>query len=193
MLVNLALADDFNIHNDWFIEGINKPTKLVITKDTDENGYELYKSQTSFGTDGFITEIIFNDSLQQIFEPYQDKVRNTAFVYEIEGEEQRQELTTTWLAENHIRFDDGDLIMDSYFDLKGKLSRIELFINSREKPDEVMQYHYLTRNETKPTDKENFTFITTLEVDQYGNWLKQKEEKPNDHPIIRTRTIEYFP
>lgn len=193
LLVNVALADDFNIHNDWFIEGINKPAKLVITKDTYEDGYELYKRQSSFGTDGFITEVIFDDSLQQIFELYQGKTRNVAFIYDVEGETQQNPLTISWLDQNHLRFDDGDLVMDSYFDPQGKILRNELFMNSMEKPDEIRQYYYLATDETKPTDQENFIFVTNLKVDQYGNWIKQKEEKPNDKPIIRTRTIEYFP
>ncbi len=193
MLLNAAMAENFDIHNDWFIEDINRPAKLVTTQDTYEDGYELYKMQSSFGIDGFLTEIIFDDSLKQIFEPFQGKTRNITFTYEIEGETQEQKLTTTWIDKDHLRFDDGDLVMDSYFDPKGMLLRNELFMDNMENPNEIMQYHYLAKDEAKPTNKENFIFVTTLEVDQYGNWVKQKEEKPKDKPVIRTRTIEYYP
>lgn len=193
LLVNVALADDFTIQNDWHFAGLNKPVKQITVQETREDGEELQKSQTSFNEQGFITEIIYDDSLKQTFEPYQGKVRNIAFVYEAEGEEQRQELTTTWLAENHIRFDDGDLVIDTLFDSEGKATRHELFMDSTTKPDEITQYQYVDMNNPKPEIKENYVFITNIEFDQYGNWIKQKEEKINDKPMIHTRIIEYFP
>ncbi len=193
LLVNVALADDFTIQNDWHFAGLNKPVKQITVQETREDGEELQKSQTSFNEQGFITEIIYDDSLKQTFEPYQGKVRNIAFVYEAEGEEQRQELTTTWLAENHVRFDDGDLVIDTFFDSEGKATRHELFMDSTTKPDEITQYQYVDMNNPKLEIKENYVFITNIEFDQYGNWIKQKEEKINDKPMIRTRIIEYFP
>lgn len=193
LLVNVALADDFTIQNDWHFAGLNKPVKQITMQETREDGEELQKTQTSFNEQGFITEIIYDDSLKQTFEPYQGKVRNIAFIYEAEGEEQRQELTTTWLAENHIHFDDGDLVIDTFFDSEGKASRHELFMDSTTKPDEITQYQYVNMNDPKPDIKENCVYITSLELDQHGNWIKQKEEKANDKPLIRTRVIEYFP
>lgn len=193
LLVNVALADDFTIQNDWHFAGLNKPVKQITVQETREDGEELQKTQTSFNEQGFITDIIYDDSLKQTFEPYQGKVRNIAFVYEAEGEEQRQELTTTWLAENHIRFDDGDLVIDTFFDSEGKATRHELFMDSTTKPDEITQYQYVDMNNPKPEIKENYVFVTNIEFDQYGNWIKQKEEKTNDKPMIRTRIIEYFP
>jgi hypothetical protein len=193
LLVNVALADDFTIQNDWHFAGLNKPVKQITVQEAREDGEELQKTQTSFNEQGFITEIIYDDSLRQSFEPYQGKVRNIAFIYEAEGEEQRQELTTTWLAENHIRFDDGDLVIDTFFDSEGKATRHELFMDSTTKPDEITQYQYINVNDPKPEIKENYVFVTNLELNQYGNWVKQKEEKINDKPMIRTRTIEYFP
>lgn len=193
LLINVALADDFTIQNDWHFAGLNKPAKLVTTLEAYEDGYERYKMQTAYDSDGFITEVIYDDSLKQIFQPFQGKARNIHFIYEVEGETQQQTLTTTWLDKDHLRFDDGDLIMDTFFDTEGNATRHELFMNTMEKPDEIMQYYYLAKDETKPADKENFIFVSNLEADQYGNWIKQKEEKPNDKPIIRTRTIEYFP
>lgn len=177
LLLNTAFADDFTIQNDWHFAGLNQPVKQITVQETREDGEELQKTQTSFNEQGFITEIIYDDSLKQVFEPYQGKVRNIAFIYEAEGEEQRQELTTTWLAENHIRFDDGDLVIDTFFDSEGKATRHELFMDST----------------TKPEIKENYVFVTNLELDKNGNWIQQKEEKANDKPMIRTRVIEYFP
>lgn len=193
LLVNVALADDFTIQNDWHFAGLNKPVKKITAQETREDGEELQKTQTSFNEQGFITEIIYDDSLKQTFKPYQGKVRNIAFVYEAEGEEQRQELTTTWLAENHVRFDDGDLVIDTFFDSEGKATRHELFMDSTTQPDEITEYQYVDMNDTKPEIKENYIYVTNLELDQYGNWIKQKEEKANDKPMIRTRIIEYFP
>lgn len=193
LLINVALADDFTIQNDWHFAGLNKPVKQITAQETREDGEELQKTQTSFNEQGFITEIIYDDSLKQTFEPYQGKVRNIAFVYEAEGEEQRQELTTTWLAEDHVRFDDGDLVIDTFFDSEGKATRHELFMDSTTQPDEITQYQYVDMNDPKPEIKENYVYVTNLELDQYGNWIKQKEEKANDKPMIRTRIIEYFP
>ena len=193
LLVNVALADDFTIQNDWHFAGLNQPVKQITVQETREDGEELQKTQTSFNEQGFITEIVYDDSLKQTFEPYQGKVRNIAFIYEAEGEEQRQELTTTWLAANHIRFDDGDLVIDTFFDSEGKATRHELFMDSMTKPDEITQYQYVDVNNPKPEIKENYVYVTNLELDQNGNWTKQKEEKANDKPLIRTRVIEYFP
>lgn len=193
LLLNTAFADDFTIQNDWHFAGLNQPVKQITVQETREDGEELQKTQTFFNEQGFITEIIYDDSLKQIFEPYQGKVRNIAFIYEAEGEEQRQELTTTWLAENHIRFDDGDLVIDTFFDSEGKTTRHELFMDSTTKPDEITQYQYVDINEPKPEIKENYVFVTNLELDKNGNWVQQKEEKANDKPMIRTRVIEYFP
>lgn len=193
LLLNTALADDFTIQNDWHFAGLNQPVKQITVQETREDGEELQKTQTFFNEQGFITEIIYDDSLKQVFEPYQGKVRNIAFIYEAEGEEQRQELTTTWLAENHIRFDDGDLAIDTFFDSEGKATRHELFMDSTTKPDEITQYQYVDVNDPKPEIKENYVFVTNLELDKNGNWVQQKEEKANDKPMIRTRVIEYFP
>ena len=193
LLINVALADDFTIQNDWHFAGLNQPVKQITVQETREDGEELQKTQTSFNEQGFITEIIYDDSLKQTFEPYQGKVRNIAFIYEAEDEEQRQELTTTWLAANHIRFDDGDLVIDTFFDSEGKAIRHELFMDSTTKPDEITQYQYIGVNDPKLEIKENFVYVTNLELDQNGNWIKQKEEKANDKPLIRTRIIEYFP
>ena len=193
LLLNVAFSDDFTIQNDWHFAGLNQPVKQITVQETREDGEELQKTQTSFNEQGFITEIIYDDSLKQVFEPYQGKVRNIAFIYEAEGEEQRQELTTTWLAENHIRFDDGDLVIDTFFDSEGKAIRHELFMDSTTKPDEITQYQYVDVNDPKPEIKENYVFVTNLELDKNGNWVQQKEEKANDKPMIRTRVIEYFP
>lgn len=193
LLVNVALADDFSIQDDWHFAGLNQPVKQITVQETREDDEELQKTQTSFNEQGFITEIIYDDSLKQTFEPYRGKARNIAFIYKAEGEEQRQELTTTWLAANHIRFDDGDLVIDTFFDSEGKAIRHELFMDSTTKPDEITQYQYIGVNDPKPEIKENFVYVTNLELDQNGNWIKQKEEKANDKPLIRTRIIEYFP
>ena len=192
LLSNLSSANDFDVKNDWYYEGLNKPTKETTIHITNPAGEALQKIQTQFNEEGFISSITYDEDLQQIFEPYQGKTRTMKFAYEAAGEEHSQTLTTQWLQANHVRFDDGDLVIDTFYDDKGNAIRRELFLDGTETPEEMIEYQYLD-NSTQPTDPTNQVVIINLEYDQYGNWVKQSEENPYDQRIIRTRTIEYFP
>lgn len=188
-----AIAQNIEIKNDWHYAGILHPAEKVTLQEIHEDGFIIQKTTTFYNKEGFITKIIYDDSLQQIYEPYRDNHRNIYFIYSVNNEEQKSVIKTQWLNTDHVRFDDDDLVIDTVFDDLGRVLRYDLFLDDPIIPIESTQYVYLAPNETLPADSPSNAFITNLEMDVFGNWIKQKEEKYNDKTIIRTRTIEYFP
>lgn len=194
LLCSVALAETFEIKNDWHYASLSKPTQSISVSEIYEDDHsEIQKTAVNFNDQGYITEIIYDDTLKQVFEPYQDKVRNIAFIYEAANETHTSPLKSTWLAEDHQRFDDDDLVIDTFYNSKGQTIRHELFMDNMETPDEVTEYYYLEKDELKPTTDKKFVYITTLESDEFGNWIEQKEEHAGNKSIIRQRKIQYYP
>lgn len=193
MLFQVALASDLDVQNDWFYAGIHHPAEKMTVYEMDENGHKIQKITTTFNRFGYITEVIYDDSLIQHYEPYINGHRDIEFIYTINHTEHTSIIKTEWLAPDHLRFDDGDLIIDTYFDAFGHITKQNLFLDHPLIPYESLKYTYLTHDQIQPNGTENDVFITILETDNFGSWTKQKEENINKKTIIRTRTIEYQP
>ncbi len=192
--LNIAFSQNAPLNTDWYYSGIHHPAQKTIIHEYDENGAELQKIETLFNPQGFITDNIYNDELRQDFEPYIGNQRVSYFTYLIDGQPIQQKLTETWIADDVLRLDDEDLVIETYFDPLGRISKENLFLDNFNAPKESSHYHYLESAEIMPTNIGNKdVYITILESDNFGSWTRQKEEKFNQKTIIRTRTIEYFP
>lgn len=92
------------------------------------------------------------------------------------------------------------IMIKEQFNTNGSIKRREIdeLLSPYEK--EITNYYYLKENEQKSeslindiAEGEKLIFVTTLEVDEKGSWIKRQEEELGVETKIQTRIIEYYP
>ncbi|WP_171973708.1 hypothetical protein, partial [Wohlfahrtiimonas larvae] len=91
------------------------------------------------------------------------------------------------------------LSIKEQFNTNGSAKRREIKELLSPYENEITSYYYLKENEQKLeslitdlAEGEKLIFVTTLEVDEKGSWIKRQEEELGGETKIQTRIIEYY-
>lgn len=186
---------NFEIKNDVFYEQISVPVSEINAQKTSEQGDIILSTQLTFNEKGYLKQYVANDGVVMTTEPYDGYKRKISYA----AGETKLQINTEWLDQNVLHHTDGDMQILVRMDENGEIISEKIFFEDEPELTEMTYYQYLKEGEQKPQKLvndlkagEKLIFVTTLETDEKGNWIKRQEEEQGGAIQLETRTIKYL-
>ncbi len=168
-------------HYIGYFDKTGNATKMVFFENNQDNNYNLKKPEYIF----VLSELKNNERTIVMADPIDNSLLDMS--------------TEKWLNPNLSINESTGMITHAYSNQNGSLKRIENTYLLTPKYNEILNYVYIEKDENKSQtlianlpEGEKLVFVTTLEADDKGSWIKRVEEEVGGQTTIKTRIIDYI-
>lgn len=195
---NASIEEPFPIQSDLFYEQIKATAMSVHQQLLSLNGQVLIDTKTTYNDKGFITQAITtidNVVIKATYDAYKGPDRTII----LSSTHVTNTLTTSWSSPTTSHSSDGDMSTDYKLNDEGSIIYQKHYFKNEPDLIEITHFYYLNNNEQKPQylidhlkTGEKLIFVTILETDEKGSWIKQQKEEYNGMIELEVRTIKYL-